>query len=369
MSFSNANDRCISNGFRNIAIDFTEECNLACDYCYTKNNDKLRKRVLKFKKAKEIIDYWYENGKHLEKREFAVWGGEPLLQWDLVKKVILYLQSIDVDKSIIIGVINNGTLYTKEKAKWLDDHKIQSVISLDGIQKTHDAHRKTLSGSGSWNTIIKNIKNLTIKQRERLLLTTTITPDTAPYLVEIIEFYIKLSIKNVVLIPVYEENWTENDFEILEKQYKKIIPYLNYFNKIKPLYYSVKETKLNYCGACSTSSSWSIDGYNFPCQRFIKHNLNSEERKNQEMCLGYLENGNYISLHKDTKESFITFVDAPPEKCLDCEIYGYSVCNGGCYGVNYDVTNDIKGIVDNQCRIKKINFKINKLYSEYNKDI
>ena len=189
------------------------------------------------------------------------------------------------------------------------------------------------------------------------------------HLIDIIEFYIDLNIKNLVLTPIYEADWTEKDFFILEEQYKKLVPYLNWFNKIKPLYYSVKETKLNYCGACKLSSSWDVYGNNFPCQRFNKHDIKPELRKYYDMCLGYLDDGEFNHLHYKTKESFINFTDNPPEHCLKCEIYGYNTCNGGCYAVNYEGTGDIKGIIENQCRIKKINFKINKLYAKQIKRI
>ena len=371
MSISNSNVFIdgLKHNSQNITLDLTEECNLNCSYCFTQSiHDK---KVIDIDLAKQIIDYWLRAIPINDKpKEFTFWGGEPLLEWNMLKELVNYIQTNKGNQKILIGVVSNGVLYTEEKVKWCKDNKIQILISMDGLQHIHDSNRIFKNNKGSWNIVDKNLRNA-IKTNKRIIIINSVTPELAPYFLETLKYYVEdLGIKMFIFNPIYEANWNVEDFNILEDQYLKVIEYIKKKKiiKIKPFDHNIKETFLNSCGAANVSSSWGIDGFNYPCFRFNKHGLTLSEKFNSKTILGHMKDGKYVSLNNNFRGEFLNSKNNFSDKCKECEIYGTSVCNGGCYALNYDLTEDIHGIVDNQCKMKKILYKINKLYKRIKED-
>ncbi|MFW6026027.1 MAG: radical SAM protein, partial [Candidatus Woesearchaeota archaeon] len=137
----------------------TDECNFNCDYCFIEGNYENKKRdKLDFKTAKKWIDYLYENTKTKEPA-FIFYGGEPLLNSRLVKKLIKYIRKCDkkYDFQSEIGINTNGSIYTKELSNLFKKYNTNLAISIDGPKTINDKFRKDSTYEGTYDKITKNI--------------------------------------------------------------------------------------------------------------------------------------------------------------------------------------------------------------------
>lgn len=130
-----------------IYIIMTNSCNLACDYCFTKEN--LSKGHMTFKVANNLINRMKEYlVDYTDDLTVTFYGGEPLLNLDLIQYV---MDSLNEYTNIKFQIVTNGTLVTPESAEKLAKYNIQVGVSLDGYAELHDAHRKYVNGNGTYS--------------------------------------------------------------------------------------------------------------------------------------------------------------------------------------------------------------------------
>jgi len=339
-----------------IRMILTEDCNLRCTYCYAGNNKNPKKMTKKI--GENIIDYWLENSEPPEndKQELSLWGGEPLLEWELFKHLVKYAQS--KNDNLKIWTVTNGVLFTPEKIKWCHEHKVFVCISVDGVKGIHDKYRKFKNGSGSWEIIEKNIK-ATKKFGKYQFLMTTVTPYNTPYLLQSLKYYFEeLGINYINYVFQYEGNWTKDDFIELETQARHMIDYAK-DNGITLPPWTQQLRKYNPgCGAGTVFSVWSVEGIQFPCHRFDLHDNTFKEKTQLPYAFGYLKDDKFIKLNN--KNDFVYFNENQNSKCLKCEIFGTKFCEGGCFGVNFIYDGNIHGTYSNQCEFKKLLYRVSK---------
>jgi len=146
-----------------LELDFcvTRKCNLRCTYCYA-NQTSNDMGEMSYDVARRAVDYFYEKfGKVRWKIDF-IGQGEPLIQIELIAKVIDYIKSKKSDKEVSFFVITNGTLLTKEKYKLLTDRSVSIGISVDGSEKNHNLNRRFIDGKGSYKCIQTNLSEIGI---------------------------------------------------------------------------------------------------------------------------------------------------------------------------------------------------------------
>lgn len=153
----------IESNLQQITLEVTEKCNLRCKYCiYTDENEAHRNfdtHDMSWNIAKKAIDYGIEHsGKRLA---VTFYGGEPLLQFDLIKRSVEYTKKVAGDKHISHSMTTNMTLMTKEIAEYLSSVERFSVVcSLDGPKEIHDENRLSVDGQGSFEKAIRGLKYL-----------------------------------------------------------------------------------------------------------------------------------------------------------------------------------------------------------------
>jgi uncharacterized protein len=157
-------DFYISNKIQKLTLQLTQECNLRCAYCVyggRYNNRKHSKKTMSFEIAKKAIDFVVSRSKDSKKLNFGFYGGEPLLEFELLRQCVDYIKVSTKGKKLTLSVTTNGTLLNSENVKFLAENNIQLAISLDGPQKVHDVNRKYKSnGCGSFMSIMSNIEEL-----------------------------------------------------------------------------------------------------------------------------------------------------------------------------------------------------------------
>ena len=359
-------------------IDVTEDCNLACDYCFTWSKHK--RRVLSEKIGKNIINWWLPQVDKTRNTQLSWWGGEPLLEWKLSKELTYYAEELAKKLELLpmeFGGTTNGMLYTPDKVEWCLEHRSLYLISLDGIEPAHDYHRKTRGGKGSWKVVDKNTREaLKIAPQQRIR--SSLSPDTIQHFFESIQYFVEdLGIESLAFSPVFEGNWDQKALELLEEQFELIINYAIKRAKegspivLKHLNDEARVSKTgmpprNPCGAGNSYTGWSVDGFCFPCHRFNKHGLTTKERsKLPTIIAGPLgKNGEIIAVNEAWRSEFINWFKNLPKQCAECDIYETSVCNGGCYAVNWDMTGSLYKQPQSVCDFNRIQHEAGVKYGQ-----
>lgn len=129
--------------------------------------------------AQKAIDYFLEHNSNLANIIIGFYGGEPLLEFELIKKCVAYAKSRVEGKNILFNMTTNGTLLTDEMVDFLVENDFSLSISIDGSKEEHDRNRKFVNGKGSFDVIINNIKNIRGKYPEfekNIQIMTTVNP-------------------------------------------------------------------------------------------------------------------------------------------------------------------------------------------------
>lgn len=170
---------------RRFSLDITEECTLRCKYCFYTNDDDTKRRHtfnhMSEETAYKAIDYYYSRyvsavnkmpkGYFTSERNMLTpnlswWGGEPLLQFELIKKTKTYIESLDwsslgiSSQDIQYSIVTNFTVVNDEIIDFIVNNGIHLSVSIDGGREEHDTNRVFADGSGSFDTVIKNIRCL-----------------------------------------------------------------------------------------------------------------------------------------------------------------------------------------------------------------
>lgn len=339
------------------SIDLTEGCNLACTYCFTHSEHK--SRVIEEQMAKTIIDFFIHNSLWTDGKEVGIdwWGGEPLLEWKLLKK--LQLWALQEYGRLRFNGTTNGVLYTPAKVEWLQEHNSHFMVSIDGIEKTHDSARCFPNGKGSWKIVDKNLrkaKEIRGDQGVRLSLSLKVLP----HFFESMQYFIEdIGLTNIAYSPVFEDNWNEEAFDLLKDQFSKIIPYLKEHKNVRVKHLDdacrADGQKKGFqlpCGAGRTYIGFSIDGFIYPCHRFNKHGRTTEQRIKDPARIGEpTPEGGIKWCNSQWRNQFNEY--QVNQKCQKCNIYGVT-CNGICYAVQYDLTGMINERPDKICDYYKI---------------
>ncbi|MPQ44887.1 radical SAM protein [Clostridium tarantellae] len=164
----------INNNLNQVTLELTEKCNLRCKYCiYQDENGKFRnfegKYDMDINIAKKAIDYGIEHAKG-EDFYLTFYGGEPLIQFDLITACVDYVQSKNIKNNIFYSITTNLTLMTQEKANYFASIPNFSVVcSIDGDEETHDQNRVTIDNKGTHKLAIDGLANLTRAYGEKKL--------------------------------------------------------------------------------------------------------------------------------------------------------------------------------------------------------
>ncbi|OPX77971.1 MAG: molybdenum cofactor biosynthesis protein A [Methanosaeta sp. PtaB.Bin039] len=160
-------------GLLRLTLCITEDCNFMCKYCAYSDFYKYTRRpsdkYMKFSIAKKAIDYYFsllDEGKRynpLRRPAIGFYGGEPLLNFKLIKDLVDYIENEYKDHKTIYTITTNGSLLDKEKANWLMKFKFIIDVSLDGPEEEHDRLRVYTNGNGTFRDVMKNVSSIMIE--------------------------------------------------------------------------------------------------------------------------------------------------------------------------------------------------------------
>ncbi len=323
----------------------TDDCNLACKYCYISHKNCYTKMDLDT--AKKFVDQLLttDSMRYSEAVILEFIGGEPMMEAELIDKIVDYFKltafMLDHDWywNYRISICTNGVNYSSEPVQCLikkNYNKIAVTISLDGVKEKHDMQRIFPDGSGSFDSINKNV-DLWLSQFSG---TTKITfsSDDLPLLYDSIVYLWDRGIKEVSSNVVFENVWKEGDPDILEHQLKKLADYVldnqlfdkgyycSFFDESIGFPYADSDYDQTFCGA-GKMIALSPTGKLFPCLRYYGYSLNNH----QEWSVGDVETG--VDMEKVRPFVLSTNRLQSDDECLNC---GVATGCGFCQGFNYD---------------------------------
>lgn len=328
-----------------ITFNVTEDCNLACTYCYfTHKNNKNR---MSYDVAIKAVDNILQDTSLLY-YDGVVWdfiGGEPTLEISLIDKICDYIliRMFQLEHKwfycyrFMIGT--NGLLYeTKEMQQFIRKHgmNLNVNITVDGNKEKHDLSRKNKHGEGSYDNVVKVLPRW-FEQNNNVSTKATFAHDDLPFLKDSIINLWNLGFKIVMANVVFENVWVENDDVIFEKQLKELADYIidnSLWDKYSVRFFSHNLgysnsdsiNKFNYCGSGNMLAIDSRGDY-FPCVRFLDSAVNGKMGRR----IGNMEDG----LNYDAIRAFqvLSTYDQSSLECLNCDVS--SGC-AWCTGFNYD---------------------------------
>lgn len=315
-----------------ISINTSSYCNMRCRYCFASDGSYGQKPInISFKAFKEIINFYinYLKIKKIKKAKIIFFGGEPLINFEVIKKIVPYIEKRGKEEKIkfSFSMTSNGTLLNKTIMKFIKKHDIRFVMSLDGPQQVHDKMRKLKDGSGSFLKIINNLKtNDDFSPSIRATFTHACSD-----LIKIAKFFIKEKFSGVNIAPV------ESSFAKIkiEKQdlpsikngirylARKMYEYAIHNEKYPITIFAHPLEKINSgrafsfaCGAARDIIGTDRTGTIYPCHRFVG---------NKNFIIGNIKDG--IN-HKLQRKFINLFRLENKELCAKCWIK--RLCAGGC---------------------------------------
>ncbi|MDR2888354.1 MAG: radical SAM protein [Lachnospiraceae bacterium] len=227
---------------RDITLQVTQQCNLRCAYCIYSQEKSERQRNhsdarMSYEMAQKAIDFLIEHSVDNEEVYIGFYGGEPLLEFELIRQVVGYAEEVCRGKKIVYAITTNATLITDAIIDFLVEHKFQIIISLDGSEKTHDKNRRfAANGQGTYKTVIKNLRILVGRYPEyqhNLSINMVIDPqekdDDAGRMFSADDELKKVSISTSVIDDIFsqEKNKYNEDF-IADRNYDLFLTFLEY---------------------------------------------------------------------------------------------------------------------------------------------
>lgn len=345
-----------------VTMLLTNDCNLACSYCFESNKGK---DYMPKEMALDILKATYNPVDPMAGIfTLNMFGGEPLMNWDTFKAVCDYV--LENNLKIRITATTNLTLLTDEMIDYIDELSIPVLVSVDGIKEVHDKHR-----CNSFDKVIENMKKLIDRDLGYLIeARMTVAPDTAKYMYESVKMLVDLGINNIANVPASDLDWDAQSIQDYKDNYEKILDmYIDILNdetnKRNISLYKVDQA-LNLAlepikedtSMCNIGNPrWVIvdwKGDIWPCPDY-------PTTDNVDLIAGKI--GNFYTGVDETK------VDPKPmvatyelERCKGCE--AISICKSGCPYENYTKNGKFNEPTIGYCTLQKAFVEIIKAYQD-----
>ena len=341
-----------------LCLHVAHTCNLNCEYCFASQGKFHGERaVMSFEVGKRALDFLVENSGTRRNLEVDFFGGEPLMNFGVVKELVAYARSIEKDagKNFRFTLTTNGVLVDDEVIDFANRECHNVVLSLDGRKEVHDRFRVDLAGRGSWEKIVPKFQRFVEKRGGRgYYMRGTFThfnPDFVEDIKEMLRLgFTELSMEPVVCPPGDPYALTDEDIEIVKDQYEKLAelmlqrdkegrPFTFYHYMLDleggPCIYK----RISGCGSGTEYMAVTPWGDLYPCHQFVG---------DEKWRLGDIWNGVTETQLQD--EFRACNVYAKPE-CADCWAKLY--CSGGCAANSLHASGSITGVYPQGCELFK----------------
>ncbi len=339
-----------------LCLHIAHTCNLNCSYCFASQGKYNGERaVMSFEVGKRALDFLMDNSGTRRNLEVDFFGGEPLMNFQVVKDLVAYARSVEKErgKNFRFTLTTNGVLVDDDVIDFANRECSNVVLSLDGRKEVHDRFRVDYAGNGSWEKIVPRFQRFVeARGGKDYYMRGTFThanPDFLKDIEKMLELgFSELSMEPVVCASGDPSELTEEDLSVVLEQYEKLAELMLKRDKEgKPFtfyHYMIDLTggpciykRISGCGSGTEYMAVTPWGDLYPCHQFVG---------DESFKLGDVFGG---VTNKRVQDQFSNCnVYAHPE-CKDCWARLY--CSGGCAANAYHATGSVTGVYEYGCKL------------------
>ena len=341
-----------------LCLHIAHDCNLACKYCFAEEGEYHGRRALmSYEVGRKALDFLIRNSGSRRNLEVDFFGGEPLMNWQVVKDLVAYGREQEKvhDKHFRFTVTTNGVLLNDEIQEFINKEMDNVVLSLDGRKEINDQMRPFRNGKGSYDLIVPKFQKLAeSRNQEKYYIRGTFTRNNLDFSNDILHFA-DLGFKQMSIEPVVGEE--SDPYAIREEDIPKICE--EYDKLAKIMIEREKEGKgfhffhfmidleggpciskrLSGCGSGTEYLAVTPWGDLYPCHQFVGK---------EEFLMGNVDEG---ITKPEIAEEFRGCSVYSKEKCKDCFAKFY--CSGGCMANSYNFHGTIHDAYDIGCEMQR----------------
>ena len=341
-----------------MCLHIAHDCNLACKYCFAEEGEYHGRRALmSLEVGKKALDFLIENSGNRRNLEVDFFGGEPLMNWDVVKELVRYGRSKEkeYDKNFRSTLTTNGVLLDDEVMEFVNKEMSNVVMSLDGRKEINDKMRPFRNGKGSYDLIVPKFQKLAESRNQtNYYIRGTFTRNNLDFSNDVIEYadlgFKQMSIEPVVADPDEPYALREEDIpKILEEYDKLAVEYIKRYkeNRGFNFFHFMIDLKQGPCvlkrmAGCGSGTEYLAVtpwGDLYPCHQFVGQ---------EEFLLGNVFDGITNTAVRDEFKLCNVYAK---DKCKECFAKFY--CSGGCAANSYKFHGKITDAYDIGCEMER----------------
>lgn len=341
-----------------LCLHIAHDCNLACKYCFADEGEYHGKReLMSYEVGKKALDFLVANSGSRTNLEVDFFGGEPLMNFEVVKQLVKYGRSLEEpnNKKFRFTLTTNGVLLDDDILEFANKEMSNLVLSLDGRKEVHDLMRPRRGGQGSYDTVVpKFIKAAESRNQMNYYVRGTYTRNNLDFAKDVIHMadlgFEQISVEPVVADKSESYAIRKEDIDTLIKQYDELTAEMikrkkegkpfNFFHFMIDLSGGPCVAKrLSGCGSGTEYLAVSPSGELYPCHQFMGM---------KDFLLGNVDEG---VIRTDIRDEFKLCNVYAKEKCKNCFAKFY--CSGGCAANSYNFSGSINGTYEIGCELQK----------------
>ena len=341
-----------------LCLHIAHDCNLACRYCFAEEGEYHGRRALmSFEVGKKALDFLVKNSGNRVNLEVDFFGGEPLMNWQVVKDLVAYGRSLEepYHKKFRFTLTTNGILLNDEIMEFANKEMSNIVLSIDGRKEVNDLMRPHRGGQGSYDTIVPKFRKVAESRNQmNYYVRGTFTRNNMDFSKDVIHLadlgFQQISVEPVVAAPEESYALRGEDLPQLFEEYDKLAVELvkrqkehrgfNFFHFMIDLEGGPCVAKrLSGCGSGTEYLAVTPWGDLYPCHQFVG---------NEGFLMGNVMEGvKNTALQKEFKQCNVY----AKEKCRDCFAKFY--CSGGCAANSWNFHGSITDTYEVGCELQK----------------
>lgn len=341
-----------------LCLHIAHDCNLACRYCFAGEGEYQGDRsLMSYEVGKKALDFLVANSGSRRNLEVDFFGGEPLMNFEVVKKLVAYGRSLEKkhDKHFRFTLTTNGVLLNDEIIDFANREMDNIVLSIDGRKSVHDYMRPSKNKKGSYDLILPKFKKVAeSRNQQKYYVRGTFTHHNLDFVEDVLhladEGFEQISVEPVVAEPTEDYAIQEEDLPIIMEGYDRLAKEMlkrkregkgfNFFHYMidlsgGPCVYK----RLSGCGSGTEYLAVTPWGDLYPCHQFVGK---------EEFCLGNVEEG---IINTEVRDTFKLCNVYAKEDCKKCFAKFY--CSGGCAANAYNCHGDINTTYEIGCELQR----------------
>ena len=341
-----------------LCLHIAHDCNLACKYCFAEEGEyKGHRELMSYEVGKKALDFLIANSGNRKNLEVDFFGGEPLMNWQVVKDLVKYGREQEVlhNKKFRFTLTTNGVLLDDEVMEFANREMSNVVLSIDGRKEINDFMRPSRNGKGSYDLILPKFKKLADSRNQtNYYVRGTFTHHNLDFSEDVKHFadlgFKQISVEPVVSLPEEPYAITQEDLPILFKEYDKLAKLMLDYKKqgkdFNFFHFMIDLTggpcvakRLSGCGSGTEYLAVTPWGDLYPCHQFVGI---------PEFLMGNVDEG---VVKPELREEFKHCSVYSKEKCRDCFAKFY--CSGGCAANSFKFHENINDAYDIGCELQR----------------